>query len=99
MNMISKEVMPVSESIRQDLDALVREVNSRGLQSIASLFIEMYRPLAGVAQALWIAGSPVVLPLIGGDVARRIGNILENPQSADYLEEKFTSEVRDRSNV
>ena len=76
---------------------IVVAVSRRKLALLVLLLIEMYRPLAGIAQALWISGSPVLVPLLGKELASRIQVILEHPEALSVLVDRLECASREES--
>ena len=87
----------ISPTAQADIEMIVVAVSRRKLALMVLLLLEMYRPLSGIAQALWIGGSPVLVPLLGKELADRIQAIIEHPEALHLLVERLESASREES--
>jgi hypothetical protein len=57
---------PLSNERREEIiTAVTREVKKRKLETPAILFLEMHKPIAGLASHAAVAVSPFVMPFLG----------------------------------
>jgi hypothetical protein len=73
------------EETDQLIERVATEVESRGLQIPAILFLEMHRPLAGVGSQAALAFSPFIAPFTGMDNLRSFSQLARNKEALERL--------------
>jgi hypothetical protein len=81
------------ESIDRLVDAIVRRTRALRLESPLALFLEMHRPLAGLAHSAALCSIPLLEALAGPGVARSLPRLLE---SAEHIEKLIALLAEDR---
>jgi|GEM_PF-4029335 len=77
---------PLTEAERSQIISTVAEaIARRGLQTPASLLIEMHRPLGYMAGQGIILLTPFLAPLLGLERMQTLNRLLADPDTADEL--------------
>lgn len=84
--------------VRQSLTALAEGVHRRRLVAPAIFFLEMYKPLLGVANALVIFSQPLVASLLG---SQRIEQTIQLLSARENIEDfvRLLEEYRGRGSA
>lgn len=73
-----------------DLESYARWIVDRGLAVPAVFFLELHRPLAGLASHTMLAGGPLLDTMLGVDRCRELREALADPERYEAFIERIT---------
>ncbi len=69
----------MGEPLPAELEAVAQAIVERRLTVPAVFFLELHRPLAGLAGQAAVLGTPLLAPLLGLDRFRTLQRVLADP--------------------
>ena len=83
--MIDFEQELPQEDIDRIIESAAQDIERRGLQTPAILFLETHKPLSFVASQALVVGVPLLGPLFGAERMMQVSKLLRSKENVEKL--------------